>query len=322
MHKKTKGWLIAAVLMIIAGLFLFWGVVMTTDGGFGRPIEDRITTQTYPVIDSFHDIYVEVDTEDVSVSYFPSLDDTVEVVCRESENISYSVSVEDNTLMVRLVDQRKWYDHISWFPESRSLQIRLPKEVYGNLTVKADTSDIEIHKDLTFDSVDVSVTTGDVYCYASASRGIRIHGSTGTIRVENIETENLDIAVSTGKVTVTHVNCIGNLSLSLSTGDVTAKSVLCKNLTSTGSTGDLILEDVCISEKLTAKRSTGDVALKDITAGEIDITTDTGDVTGNLSEAMIFIASTDTGDISVPQSTTGGPCKITTDTGDIIITVP
>ena len=322
MHKKTKGWLIAAVLMIIAGLFLFWGVVMTTDGGFGRPIKDRITTQTYPVIDSFRDIYIEADTEDVSLMYFPSSDDTVEVICRESEHVSFSVSVEDNTLMVLLVDQRKWYDHITWFPESRSLQIRLPKEAYGNLTVKADTSDIEIQKNLAFDSVDVSVTTGDVYCYATISEDLGIHGGTGSVRLENADAKNLDIHVSTGKITIANVTCTGNLSLSLTTGDACLKSTVCRNLVSGGSTGDLILEDVCIGEKLTAKRSTGDVALKGITAGEIDITTDSGDVTGNLSEAMIFIVSTDTGDISVPQSTTGGPCKITTNTGDITVTAP
>ena len=322
MHKKTKGWLIAAVLMIIAGLFLFWGVVMTTDGGFGRPIKDRTTTQTYPVIDSFRDIYIEADTEDVSLMYFPSSDDTVEVICRESEHVSFSVSVEDNTLMVRLVDQRKWYDHITWFPESRSLQIRLPKEAYGNLTVKADTSDIEIQKNLAFDSVDVSVTTGDVYCYATISEDLGIHGGTGSVRVEDATVGNLNITVSTGKITVFNVSCAEDLAFSNTTGDAIINNVLCQTLTSLGSTGDLNIKDTCVIGKLTANRSTGDIELEGIAAGEIQITTDTGDVRGSLLEEMIVFASSDTGNISVPQSTTGGLCKITTDTGDITITVP
>ena len=322
MNKKTKGWLIVAVVMLLSGLFLFLGVVMATDGGFDRPFKDRETTQTYPVIHSFHDIYVEADTDDISLTYFPSFDDTVEVVCRESENVSYSVNVEDNTLMIRLVDQRKWYDHISWFSESSSLQIRLPQEVYGNLTIKADTSDIELHKDLSFNSVDVSVTTGDVLCFASASKDVRIHGGTGTVRVENANVKNLDIDVSTGKVTVKSVSCTGDLTLGLTTGDTYLKDILCQNLVSTGSTGDLRMEDIRVKGKLTADRSTGDVSLSRSSAEEIVITTDTGDVSGSLSEPMIFYTASDTGDISVPQSTIGGLCKITTDTGDIFFTAP
>ena len=35
----------------------------------------------------------------------------------------------------------------------------------------------------------------------------------------------------------------------------------------------------------------------------------------------VFAPKTDTGKISVPQTTRGGTCKITTDTGDILVTV-
>ena len=35
----------------------------------------------------------------------------------------------------------------------------------------------------------------------------------------------------------------------------------------------------------------------------------------------IFFASTDTGSVNVPKTTTGGRCEITTDTGDIDIVV-
>ena len=49
--------------------------------------------------------------------------------------------------------------------------------------------------------------------------------------------------------------------------------------------------------------------------------TDTGDVKGSLLSEKIFIPTTDTGDVDVPKTVTGGRCEITTDTGDIKITV-
>ena len=329
MNKKTKGWLLAAALMMIAGLILFWGVVIATDGGWERPISHEITTQTYDITEAFHHISVETDADDVLLTYIPYVDsndllyaESMGVTCSESENRSYSVSVENDTLVIRLNDQRKWYDHISLFSEAGSIIIRLPEKEYGNLTIRGETSDIEIGKDFSFASVDVSVSTGDVYCYASVADNLRIHGSTGSVRVEDCTIRNLDVAVSTGKITVSNVHCGEDLSLDLDTGEAKVKDVLCKNLTSTGSTGDLVLENVSISEKLTADRSTGDIQLDGVSAEEMELTTDTGDVSGHLSEEMIFFASSDTGDISVPQSTTGGKCVITTDTGDIAITAP
>ena len=47
----------------------------------------------------------------------------------------------------------------------------------------------------------------------------------------------------------------------------------------------------------------------------------TGDVTGSLCSEKVFIARSDTGHISVPETVNGGKCSITTDTGDIIITL-
>ena len=54
----------------------------------------------------------------------------------------------------------------------------------------------------------------------------------------------------------------------------------------------------------------------------LGVSTDTGDVTGSLLSAKVFVVTTDTGTVQVPKSTAGGRCEISTDTGDIRITVP
>ena len=42
---------------------------------------------------------------------------------------------------------------------------------------------------------------------------------------------------------------------------------------------------------------------------------------GTLLSAKIFVHRTSTGDIKLPETTTGGKCKISTDTGDIKISI-
>ena len=61
------------------------------------------------------------------------------------------------------------------------------------------------------------------------------------------------------------------------------------------------------------------MTLSDCDASEIFVKTDTGDVRGTLLSEKVFIIKTSAGDVSVPETVTGGKCEISTDTGDIKI---
>ena len=56
-------------------------------------------------------------------------------------------------------------------------------------------------------------------------------------------------------------------------------------------------------------------------AMELLITTDTGDVTGTLLTEKVFLVRSDTGRIKVPETVSGGTCKIETETGDITVSI-
>ena len=131
----------------------------------------------------------------------------------------------------------------------------------------------------------------------------------------------MDLAVSTGRITAASVTCAGELKLHVSTGKTQLTDVTCGTLISTGSTGALSLEKVVASEKIAVERSTGDIRMEGCDAAELSLKTSTGDVTGTLLSAKVFAAKTDTGKVDVPESVSGGMCKITTDTGDIRIEI-
>ena len=79
--------------------------------------------------------------------------------------------------------------------------------------------------------------------------------------------------------------------------------------------------NLLVDEKMNIERSTGDVKFDKCDASEIEVKTDTGNVKGTLRSDKIFITRSDTGKINVPETLTGGKCKITTDTGDIKISI-
>ena len=276
-------------------------------------------TNVYEINESFYDIAIKTDTADIA--FLPSDDGMCRVVCYEKSKVSHSVEVENGTLTVKVVDNRKWYDYIGVNIDSPKITIYLPEAEYSSLVVEEDTGDIEIAKDFKFKSIDVSLDTGNVKCYASATDAIKIVASTGDVYVENISASSLDLKTSTGDITACGITSDGNITVDVSTGKAHLSNITCKNLTSTGSSGDISLTNVVATEKISIKRSTGDLKLEGSDAAELYIITDTGNVKGSLLTNKIFITKSNTGRINVPNSITGGRCEITTNTGDINISI-
>lgn len=308
--------LIVAAALIVAGAALFVVTMAVNHWDFSLLDYAKREVVTREVREDFDLIQIDTDTADLML--LPSEDGGCRVVCDETEHESYSVTVSNNTLLIRKKDQRAWYEFLSFGRQSK-LIVYLPKSAYTSLLVSESTGNVEIPKDFAFETVNIAVSTGDVACYASASGTVQIAASTGDITVAGVFAGDISLAVSTGKVTVSDVSCTGDLRIAVSTGRTELTDVKCRNLTSTGSTGRITLKNVIASGKLSVERDTGDVSFDRCDAGELWVKTDTGDVTGTLRTEKIFFPKTDTGDVRVPQTTTGGKCEITTSTGDIEI---
>lgn len=244
---------------------------------------------------------ISIKTATAHIEFVPSDDGICRVVCYEEAKERHSIEVQNGTLTINVLNDKEWYDYIGVNIDSPKITIYLPAAEYSSLVIEGSTGDIKISKDFVFTSIDVSLSTGDVKCYASAEETIKIVTNTGNVYMEGISATSLDLMVSTGRVTVS--------------------DIVCKNLTSQGDTGDISLKNVISTEKISIERETGDVTLEASDAVEIFITTNTGDVKGSLLTDKVFITKTDTGRIDVPNSITGGRCEITTETGNIKISI-
>lgn len=319
MGKHAKIWLIIAASLVLAGGLLFSAVMAALKWDFTKLSTVKYETNTYELSEEYNAIAVTTATADIVL--VPSDNAKSTVVCCERKNERHSVTVKDGTLVIEAVDTRKWYEYIGIDFGSPKITVTVPRGEYGALSVRSSTGDVEIPKDLTFDRVDISESTGDVTCRASVSGRLTVKTSTGDIRVENASAGALDLSVSTGNVTVSGVVCTGDVTVRVSTGKTTLTDVTCNNVRTSGDTGDISLKNVIAADKFSIERSTGDVKLDGCDAAELAIKTDTGDVTGSLLTEKVFIAQADTGRVDVPKTASGGKCTITTDTGDIKITI-
>jgi DUF4097 and DUF4098 domain-containing protein YvlB len=310
--------MIGAALVII-GAIIFVAVMTAYRWDFSKLGSAKYETNTYEITEDFSSICVNTETADIL--FVASEDGTCRVVCYESEKTRHSVEVRDGTLTVAMVDERAWVDHIGFSFKTPKITVYLPASEYASVCIKESTGDVEIPKNFSFESMDISISTGDVKNYASASGMVKIKASTGDILVEGVSAGAMDISVTTGKVTASDVNCQGDVTINVSTGKAEVTNLRCVNLTSDGSTGNIKLNNVIADELLSVERSTGDVRLDGCDAGELYLKTTTGSITGTLLTEKVFQAKSTTGRVDVPNTITGGRCAASTTTGNIEISI-
>lgn len=313
MKKSTIVWLVIATVCVISGSIIFTGALAVNGWNF-----TKYQTNEHTVNDEFRSVSVNTDTASVIIK--PSDNGETKVVCYEKEKKLHTVEVVESELVIRVENNRKWYDYI-FNIDSPEITVYLPEGEYSSLNVKASTGYVKIPSGYTFGSMDISSSTGMVDNGAFVTGEMKIKTSTGAVKVEDSSAGSLDITVSTGKVTINNVTCKGDISVSVSTGRTNMKNVTCRSFISSGSTGDINLENVIAEERFNIKRNTGDIIFERCDAGEIYMKTSTGEIGGSLLTEKIFIAKSDTGDVDVPRGKSGGTCETITETGDIDIVI-
>lgn len=319
MSKKTKIWIIVALCFVFVGTILFVIGMSKNNWNFRKIGAQNFEINSYELVDNFDSIIINTDTANINFQY--SADDKCRVVCYENKKEKHYTTIENGILSIKLVNEKKWYDYINLISNTPKINIYLPNGEGVKLTIKLSTGDVEIATNFTFESISILGSTSDVKSLASSVKQTKIQVTTGDISLENTKAESYDLVTSTGKIKLNNVNCFGQINLKVSTGRNYLTNVSCENIVSSGSTGDIKLTNVIVSKKIYITRKTGDVELDRCDASELKITTSTGDVEGTLLSNKVFIVKTDTGEIDVPRTTTGGKCEIATDTGDIEIIV-
>ena len=296
MKRSTKIWLTAAIILTLLGGATFVTALSVLDWNFEGLSTVQYVTTTYELQGDFDKISIDVDI--TKIEFEPSKDDTCSIACFEMENSRHSATVKDGTLVINTADTCKWYDYIGIFSfKTPKLTLFLPQKEYQALLIETDTGDITIPGDFTFQSIEIEGDTADINIYASVP-------------------DTLNLELSTGDITIGSARA-GSIELNTSTGDVTLKNGNVKGLIVNTDTGDVMLSSAIVEKGVDINTSTGDVTFDGCDAPDITVNTDTGDVTGTLLSEKIFSAESDTGRISLPNTTTGGICEINTDTGDI-----
>lgn len=256
MSKKTKIWLLTAACLVLLGGILFVGGMGMSGWDVTKLESTKYETNSYAPETAIMDIRVTTKTADVILR--PSDREEISVVCYEQNRAKHEVSVKDGVLEIRLVDQRKWYDHIGIHFGTPKITLSIPQGQYGALMIQANTGKITVPKEFGFETVDISLSTGDVTCEASVRGHMKLRTTTGNIRLQDVTADSMELATSTGDITLTRCDA-GVLKIEATTGNITGSLLSPKTFT--------------------AKATTGKVNVPEhTTGGSCEITTSTGNI--------------------------------------------
>ena len=256
--KFSKGWIKIAIVLMLSGLLLTGFTACAAEGDFKKMFQGKGETKTHQFSESFESIIIEAEEAGI-VSVMLSEDGVCHVSCDETARITYGVEIRDGVLVITENDQRRWYERIFSFGNSRMIEVCLPEAEYEALNVIADTGDVTVGN-LSVKNVNLKASTGDVTLSDSTVAG------------------DVSLEVSTGKIWAENISCEGDLQTVSSTGRTDFLNVACRSLTAYGNTGDMSAYALKIAEACSITRSTGDVILENGEYGSLSVVTDTGDI--------------------------------------------
>ena len=308
----------AAVIFIALGAVAFVGALAFSGWDFEMLSTENYVTNEYTVSENFKNITVIDNTADVTL--LTSSEGEVKVVCYEDENEKHTVFTESDTLFIKKVKNKKWYQYIGISFKSPKVTVYIPEGEYERLSVELDTGDLSLPEGFIFESVKLESDTGDVSFAATVRSRAEIETDTGKVTFSG-SAKSLDISCETGNITLTPNATLGDIELDVDTGKISLSAVRCDSLKIESDTGSVTLRDVIATGNFGIETDTGKVTFDACDAANITVKTDTGDVRGTLLSKMHFIAKSRTGDVNVPETVSEKTCRINSSTGDIKISI-
>ena len=268
--------IVAAVLLVTGGILLILGLSYVADAPKSNMAEKHVT-----IAEPFDSIVIN--TADCDVKFVPYNGDVdAEITILVPEAVTHTVVVENGTLTVKTIDERKWHDYIRAFQvygtsEHMQMTLRIPNIPYTTIRITTDTGDIQIPGVLQAEEMVLRSDTGDVFCEDVTAAILDCMTTTGDITIYGGNTVNTKLRTDTGELDISSV-VAEELHLASNTGETNVENTTVQIFTSNGSTGDVELENVQAEEYLQVFTSTGDIEIEKSDAPNVNIKTSTGDI--------------------------------------------
>ncbi len=338
MKKFKIGAIITGFSMILVGLVIAGIALAKTDFSLEKISTVEMVENTYMIEEDFTKLNVECGVANVQVH--PSEDRSVRVDCIETDKLYHEVSVENDTLVIRQIDQTDWSDNIGIYTKPVEVNVYLPKAEYikakvqttsGTVNFTVDINgELEIQNssgstyvgEISVDSLNVNNSSGGISISSVQTPGdIVLKASSGSLKLDGIKCENMTLETTSGSIRLGEVEALADINIVASSGEIDLENLTCENLNAENTSGSANCRDVITTGKICIENSSGGIRLERCDAAELKLKASSGSIKGTLLTEKIFVADASSGSVDVPKTTSGGVCEVTTSSGSISLEI-
>lgn len=315
-----KGSIIAAlsaVVLITTGFLVSFCALASADFNFKEFSNVNYVTNTYEITEPFTDI--SVSTSDLDINLIPSKDSSCKIICKETDKALHNVDVVNNTLTIEENNSLEWFEYIriGFYWENTQIDIYLPENEYNNLKLNCSSGEINVHDSFGFDNAEVYVSSGDINFSGDVKNELSASASSGNITLGNLSADTVNASVSSGDIRCRNFSNISKIEASATSGDLTFENCESDYFRLETTSGETELSRCTAGYEMHIESTSGEIELDRCDAQTLELESTSGDISGTLLTEKIFEAGTNSGEIDVPDTVSGGKCEVNTTSGDI-----
>lgn len=192
----------------------------------------------------------------------------------------------------------------------------------NSLSATGSTGDLTLADVVALKGLTLKRSTGDTVGERLIGASLLAEANSGDMRFNEVTvTERYSVTTTSGRNEHKSI-AADTIVVEADTGKMSLGDVLATDWIAAGTkTGDITITKTAAGGLFKLRASTGDITLDRADAGEFDIETSTGSVKGTILTEKIFTAKSSSGRITVPETTTGGKCRVVTSTGRIDLAI-
>lgn len=259
MKKSKKILITVAVILVAVGMICGFCGIYSLGFNFNEISTSDFVTHTYTVEDDFTNIIIEDAAS--NINFYKSNDDKCRVLCDEREKVTHTVVNENNTLTVRVKDERNWFERINigFFVSDMRVSVYLPKNKYDSLNAASMSGDVIINN-------------------ISATECINASSVSGEIDLSNVKGKEIFAKTISGGVMLTDTVASQKLKANSTSGEIDLKRCDAKNIVLDTVSGE-ISGTLLSNKQFITETTSGTVNVpQSVSNEECRITTVSGDI--------------------------------------------
>ncbi len=300
MKKAVLITILIAIGMILAG----GAMVFVSMAATGFNIKNLAQTEEYEekkfdITEDFTNINLDMDSKGLEI--LKSSDENTHLIVYEKEHEHFEVNVNDDTLEVVFKED----ENVSWIDSLVILDIQtennklyLPKDTYDNVVAKVESGSLTSEIAITFGDTDITLGSGE-------------------LNLANTTLQDLDITVGSGNIIMNTINA-KDVNAKSNSGRIEIATITSKSLTADAGSGSIKIMGADVEESIKAKSSSGSVHCDDAKCREASLKSGSGSVnTMNVTCEGNFEGNTSSGSVNLFETVSGGDLKAKTGSGSI-----